>query len=116
MLALASAAILAGCAMNFDARALGVTATMSQPAAQPLVGDTFAVTTRAIHAFWGLYPVRQPNLQNALAGQLAGGGSIANLRIAVRRRWTDLLVTAATLGVVNPTAVTFYGVIVPPPR
>jgi len=116
ILAGAAALLLAGCAMSFDARSLGVTATMAAPAAQPVVGDTFAVTGRAIHAFWGLYPVRVPNLQNALAGQLAGAGSVANLRIRVRRRWTDVLVSALTVGLVNPTAVTFEGVIVPPPR
>jgi hypothetical protein len=116
VLSLALACALTGCALTFDARSLGVPATMAGAAAQPVAGDTFAVTTRAIHALWGLYPVRTVNLQNVLAGQLAGGASVANLRIRVRRTWSDLLVTAVTLGVVNPTAVTLEGVIVPPPR
>jgi hypothetical protein len=63
--------------------------------------------------FWGLYAARQPNLQNVLAGQLAGGGAIRNLSIRVRRRWSDLLVTALSVGVLNPTSVTFEGVIMP---
>ena len=116
VLSLALACALAGCALTFDARSLGVPATMAGAAAQPVAGDTFAVTTRAIHALWGIYPVRTVNLQNVLAGQLAGGASVANLRIRVRRTWSDLLVTAVTLGVVNPTAVTLEGVIVPAPR
>lgn len=116
LLPLFVAAVACGCALTFDSRSLGVPATMAADATQPVAGDTFAVTTRAIHAFWGLYPVRTVNLQNVLAGQLAGGASVANLRIRVRRTWSDLLTTALTLGIVNPTAVTVEGVIVPAPR
>lgn len=107
---------LTGCAMTFDGRSLGVPAAMSAAAAEPIAGDSFAVTTRAIHALWGLYPVRQPSLQNVLAGQLAGGAGVGNLRITVHRGWSDLLISAVTLGIVNPTAVTFAGVIIPAPR
>lgn len=116
LLLAASVLALTGCAMTFDARSLGVPASMATAAAEPIAGDTFAVTTRAIHALWGLYPVRQPNIQMALAGQLAGGAGVGNLRIRVRRSWSDILITGITLGVINPTSVTFEGVILPPPR
>lgn len=97
--------------MTFDARSLGVPATMAAPAGQPLPGDSFAVTQRAIHVFWGLASARVPNLQNVLAGQLAGGSGVANLRIRVRRRWSDLLFTVMTAGVVSTTSVTVEGVV-----
>jgi len=41
------------------------------------------------------------------------GSRITNLRIKVRRRWPDLLITALTAGVISPRSVTFEGVIVP---
>jgi hypothetical protein len=102
-----------GCALSFDARSLGLPATMAAPAGQPVAGDSFAVTERAMHLFWGLYPARQPNLQNLLAGQMAGAGGVQNLRIRVRKHWPDVLLTVLTAGLVSTTAVTFEGVIAP---
>lgn len=100
--------------MTFSARSLGVAAAMSAPVGQPVVGDTFHVTVRAVHIFWGAYPVHSPNLQNALAGQLASGSGIQNLSIRVRQRWSDLLFTVFTAGLVVPTSVTFEGVVTRP--
>jgi hypothetical protein len=97
--------------MTFNARSLGVPAAMSQPAGQPIVGDTFQVTLKSVHLFWGLYPARVPRLQSALAGQLAGGRGVANLEIRVRRRLADVLVSGLTLGVINPSSVTFGGIV-----
>ncbi|MBI4542279.1 MAG: hypothetical protein HY705_04550 [Gemmatimonadetes bacterium] len=97
--------------MTFSARTLGVPAAMSAPAAQPVVGDSFHVTIRAIHIFWGTYPARVPNLQHVLAGQLVGGRGVHNLGIRVRRRWSDILVTVLTAGIVTPTSVTFDGIV-----
>ncbi len=57
-------------------------------------------------------PLARPNLEDVLAGQLGTGARIANLRIKVRSRWSDLLVTALTLGIVVPRSVTFEGVVV----
>jgi len=110
-LAAALAVTAGGCALTFDARSLGVPAVMAVPAGQPVVGDTFRVTTKAMHMFWGLYPARTPNLRNVLAGQLAGGGSVQNLRIRARKRWSDVLVTVLFVGVFSPTSVTFEGVV-----
>lgn len=112
LLLAALASPLAGCALSFDARSLGVNATMAAPAGRVVEGDSFAVSQRAIHVFWGLAPARVPSLQNVLAGQLAGAGGVANLRIRVRRRLSDLVFTALTLGVLTSTTVTFEGVVV----
>jgi hypothetical protein len=101
--------------MTFDTSALGVSATMASPASQPVVGDTFAVTSRAVYLFWGLYPVKMPSLQNTLEGQLAGGRAVQNLRIHVGRSLPDLLITLLTGGLVSPVGVTFQGVISAPP-
>ena len=103
----------AGCAMTFDATSLGAPAVMASAASQPAVGDPFAVTSRALYAFWGLYPIRTASLQNTLEGQLAGGRGVQNLRIRVRRRLSDLLVTVLTAGLLTPVSVTFEGVVAP---
>jgi hypothetical protein len=50
-------------------------------------------------------------LRKALAAQLTGGSGIADLRIKVRSRWSDVLITALTAGLIVPRAVTFEGVV-----
>jgi hypothetical protein len=102
---------LGACALTFDARSLGVQATMASPATEPAVGDTFRVTRTALHLFWGLYESRGADLQNALATQLGGNGGVANLRVRTWHKWSDILATVLTLGIVVPTSVTFEGVI-----
>jgi len=104
--------VLAGaCAMTFDARSLGVPAAMSAPVAEPAAGDTFRITQTSVHLFWGLYPSRSASLQNALAGQLAAGRGVADLRISIHRRWSDILGTVLSAGLIVPSTVTFEGVI-----
>ena len=49
--------------------------------------------------------------QPDMAGQVGTGARIANLRVKVRSRWSDLLVTGLTLGLVVPRSVTFEGVV-----
>jgi LytS/YehU family sensor histidine kinase len=102
---------LSGCAMSYSARSLGVPVTMAGAVGEPVAGDTFTVTTRGMHLFWGAVTARQPSLQNVLAGQLGTGGGVRNLTIRSRKRWSDLLVTALTVGVLSPTSVTFEGVV-----
>lgn len=97
--------------MQFTTRSLGVPVTMAEPLAQPVPGDTFTVTTGALHAFWGLAVAKEPSLQQALAGQLGPGTGVRNLTIRARKRWPDVLVTVLTLGVLSPTSVTYSGVI-----
>ena len=102
---------LSGCAETFDARTLGVPASLAVPAGQPAVGTRFRVTSHAVYGLWGLASIKQPSLRKALAAQLGGGSGIADLRIKVRSRWSDVLITALTAGLIVPRAVTFEGVV-----
>ncbi len=103
--------LLAGCAHTFDATTLGVPVTVASPAGQPAQGDRFRVGGKAVFGFWGLIRYREPSLRKALAAQLAGGSGVADLRIRVRSRWSDVLITGLTLGLVVPRTVTFEGVV-----
>ena len=102
---------LQGCAQTFDATTLGVPVTLASGVGQPVEGSRFRVTSRAMYTFWGLLRIKDPSLRKALAAQLAGGSGIANLKIKVRSRWTDVLVTALTAGLIVPRAVTYEGVV-----
>jgi hypothetical protein len=97
--------------MTFDAATLGVPVTLASPAGQPPEGSRFSVTSRSVYAFWGLAKLKQPSLRKALAAQLAGGSGVADLKIRVRSRWSDVLITALTAGLIVPRAVTFEGVV-----
>jgi hypothetical protein len=98
-----------GCAETFDASTLGVPVTLASPAGQQPGGVRFRVTSHALYGFWGLAKIKDPSLRKALAAQLAGGSGIADLKIRVRSRWTDILVTALTGGLIVPRAVTYEG-------
>ena len=89
---------------------------MASPAGEPPAGSRFSVTSRALYAFWGLAKIKDPSLRKALAAQLAGGSGIADLKIKVRSRWSDVLVTALTGGLIVPRAVTYEGVVTGPPQ
>ena len=102
---------LGGCAQTFDATTLGVPASMASPAGQPPEGSRFRVTSRALYGFWGLAKIKEPSLKKALAAQLGGGSGIADLKIKVRSRWSDILITALTAGLIVPRAVTYEGVV-----
>jgi hypothetical protein len=97
--------------MTFDATTLGVPVTLASPAGQPPEGSRFSVTSRAVYVLWGLAKLKDPSLRKALAAQLAGGSGVADLKIKVRSRWSDILVTALTAGLIVPRAVTFEGVV-----
>lgn len=103
--------LLAGCAQTFDATGLGVPATLSSAAGQPPQGDRFAVNGKAVFGFWGALRFRHPSLQKALAAQLGGATGVADVRIRVRSRWSDLLITVLTAGVIVPRTVTYEGVV-----
>ena len=102
-----------GCALTFDSRRLGVPVSMAGAVSAADSGAAFHVTKHPVYLIAGLLSVSQPNLEDVLAGQVGTGARIANLRIRVRSRWSDLLVTALTLGFVVPRSVTFEGVVVP---
>jgi hypothetical protein len=111
VLALLLCGLLSGCAITFDARTLGVPVTLASPADQPPQGSRFTVTSRAVYALWGLAKLKEPSLRKALAAQLAGGSGVADLKIKVRSRFSDLVITVLTAGLIVPRAVTFEGVV-----
>jgi hypothetical protein len=102
----------AGCGQTFDATTLGVPVTMSAPAGEPVKGTPFRTTAHSVHAFLGLLTVSQPSLQKALARQLVGGQEVTQLKIHIRSRFWDLLVTGITFGMIVPRSVTYEGVII----
>ncbi len=105
---------LTGCATTIDASLLGVPATLSSPDAQPAQGEHFEITKKAVFAFWGLIPLSKPDARKILASQLVGGQSIADVKVRIRSRWTDILLTGLTLGILAPRSVTYEGTVVGP--
>ncbi len=112
MVAGALVGLLSGCAQTFDATSLGVPATMAAAAGDPAAGQAFQVRTHTVHAFWGAVSLKEARLERALASQLVGGKEIAQLKIKTKSRWTDLLVTGLTLGIIAPKTVVYEGVVV----
>jgi hypothetical protein len=102
---------LAGCAETFDATTLGVPATLAAPPDKPAEGTRFFITQRSVYGLWGIATIRSPSLRKALAAQLAGGSGIVGLKIKARSRWSDVLITALTAGLIVPRSVTFEGVV-----
>jgi hypothetical protein len=112
-LAALAALTLSGCAISFDATELGVPTSLAESAQSPPQGTPFRVTKHPVYLFWGLTGASRPNAEDVLAGQAGTGARIANLKIKVRSRWSDILVTALTAGLISPRSVTFEGVVVP---
>ena len=108
---LLSTTFLGACAQTFDATTLGVPATLASAAAKPAPGDRFTLTSRAVFGLWGIARLKQPSLRKALAGQLPGGSGLADVKIRVRSRFSDLLITLLTAGLIVPRSVTFEGVV-----
>lgn len=100
------------CAHTFDATRLGVPVSLASAAGEPVEGTPFNVTSRAVYGIWGLVKFSEPSLRKSLASQLVGGSRVANLKIKVRSKFSDLLITGLTLGLIVPRAVTFEGVVV----
>ena len=110
----ALALALGGCALTFDATQLGVPTALAESGQSPVSqGAPFRITKHPVFVLWGLAGASRPNAEDVLAGQVGTGSRITNLRIKVRSRWPDLLITALTAGVISPRSVTFEGVIVP---
>src|SRR2546421_2681549 len=101
---------LGACALTLDSTHLGVPVSLAAAAQRPDSGTPFRVTKHAIYLLLGLVPVAQPNLEDVLAGQGGTRTRLTNLRVKGRSRWSDLLITRLTLGVVVPRSVTFEGV------
>ena len=109
---LALALTLSGCALTLDSSHLGVPVSLAGSAQRPDSGTPFRVTKHAVYMLLGLVQVTQPNLEDVLAGQVSTGARITNLRVKVRSRWSDLLISGLTLGFVVRRSVTFEGVVV----
>lgn len=105
-------ALAAGCAQSFDATKVGVPVTMAGAANETPAGQVFRVSTHTVHGLWGLVSLKQPQLDRALGSQLVGGKAVANLKIATKTRWTDLLITGLSLGLIAPKTVVYEGIIV----
>lgn len=110
-LALVLALTLGGCAQTFDATTLGVPATLASPAGQPAEGEHFRVSSKAVFAVWGLARLKEPSLRKALAAQLGGASGVADVKIRVRSRWSDVLLSVLTAGLIVTRSVTFEGVV-----
>ncbi len=103
--------LLGGCAQTFDATTLGVPATLASAAGTPPAGERFVVTSKAVFGLWGIARLKEPSIRKALAAQLVGGSGVANVKIRIRSRWSDLLLTVLTAGLIVPRTVTFEGVV-----
>lgn len=112
-LALAAAVVVSGCALTIDSTELGVPATLAESAQNPPQGTPFTVTRHPVYVLWGLIPASRPNAEDILAGQVGTGARIANLRVRARSRWSDILITVLTAGIIVPRSVTFEGIVVP---
>ena len=109
---LALAVTVGGCALSFDAGTLGVKVSMAEPAGQPSQGTEFRVTRKAVFLLFGLFRASSPSLEDAVGGQLLDADEVQNLEIRVRSRFTDILVSVLTGGLVIPRSVTFHGYMV----
>ena len=105
-------ATAAGCAQTFDATTLGIDASMSAPVAVQVQGEEFTLSKKAVYLVAGIFTASKPSLDEFLASQVTGDARIANLKIEVRSKPTDVLITILTLGLVVPRTVTYEGVIV----
>jgi hypothetical protein len=112
---IALAALLSGgCAQTFDASVTGVETVMASPGAVPAAGEPFSVTKTSVFALWGVLPLSRASLEGVIASQAHGEQQVADLRIKVRSKFKDVLITVLTLGIFVPRSVTFEGVIVEP--
>lgn len=113
-MAFAAAGLMAGsgCAQAFDATNVGVPVTMASAAGEVPAGQAFRISTHTVHGLWGMVALKKASLDRALANQLVGGKEIAQLKVKTKSRWTDLLFTGLTLGLIAPKTVVYEGVVV----
>jgi hypothetical protein len=106
--------LLAACAQTIDATKVGVPVTLASAAGQapPPGGEPFKVTGHAVYGFWGITQFSSPELHRTLAGQLVGGKALVDVRIKIRSRWSDVLVTVLSAGIIIPRTVTAEGIVV----
>ncbi len=100
------------CSLTYDATTLGVPATLASSASEPVVGESFEVTSRAVWGLWGLVSLSQPDLRKALAHQVGDGVAVADIKIKSKARISDILITGITLGLLSTRSVTVEGTVV----
>jgi len=109
-----AALMIGGCAQTFDATVTGVETTMASPGSVPADGESFSITSTSVFALWGMVPLSRASLADVLASQTRGSQQVADLRIRVRSKFKDILISVLTAGIIVPRSVTFEGVIVEP--
>jgi hypothetical protein len=114
--ALLGALLLTACVQTFDSTTLGVPVTMAAAPGEAPQGTPFKTSSHSFHALFGVLTVGHANLQKSLARQLVGGQGVAQLRITTKSRWSDVLVTVLTAGLLVPRTVTYEGVIIGRPQ
>lgn len=100
------------CAQTFDATTLGVPVTMAAAPGEATQGKPFKMSSHTVHGLWGLVTISQANLRKGLATQLVGAEQVTNLKIKIKSRWLDVLLTGLTLGLIVPRTVTYEGVVI----
>jgi len=99
--------------VSFDAGTLGVKVSMADPAGRQPEGTEFKITKKAVFLLFGVLRGSSPSLESVVGGQLLDAGEVRNLQIKVRSRFSDILITILTAGLVVPRSVTFHGYLVP---
>jgi hypothetical protein len=112
ILLLATTQFLAGCAMTFDATKVGVPVTMASSAEAPAQGERFKVQSNAVYGLWGFATLREPSVERTLRSQLVGAKEIRDVRIKVKSRVGDAIISVLTLGLIVPRSVEMEGVVV----
>lgn len=102
----------AACTQTFDSTTLGVPVTMATAPGEAVSGEPFKTRSHTVHALFGVVTLSQASLQKALARQLVGGQQVAQLKIKSSSRWSDVLFTLLTAGLLVPRTVTYEGVII----
>ena len=105
---------LSACALTLDSTELGVPTSLAEAATAPPQGTAFRVTRHPVYFLWGAVGAGAPNLEDLLAGQVGAGTRITNVRVHLRSRFTDVLVTLLTVGLIAPRSLTIEGVVVGP--
>ena len=109
-----AAAVLAtaACSYTLDATGLGVPATLAERGTARPQGTPFSVTRHPVYLLWGVFAAGGLSLEDALAGQVTPGSALASVRVRVRSRPFDVLITALTVGLITPRTITIEGVVV----
>jgi hypothetical protein len=111
LLLLAATQLLAACAMTFDGSRAGVPVTLASSVDGPPQGEPFSVEGKVVYGLWGIATLREPSLERTLRSQLVGAKEVRDVRITVKSKFTDVLVTVLTLGLIVPRTVQASGVI-----